>query len=417
MGVDLSSNGIVSGDNVAFSGTGTASDKNAGIGKMVAVTDIAASGQDAGNYAFATTGSTTVDIAKKIVTVTAIGDSKIYDGSDAVGVDLSSTGLVSGDTVAFSGTGTASDKNAGAGKTVAVTDIAASGQDAGNYAFAMSGSTTVDIAKKAITVTATGDNKTYDGSATVDVDLSSTGIVGGDSVAFSGTGTASDKNAGAGKTVAVTNIAASGQDAGNYAFATTGSTTVDIATKAINVTLQGPISKTGDGSTSVTLSSVNYQVAGLVGGDAITVNQTAGTFADATAGKGKTVTALVGPSNYVAGANTSLGNYTLASFTLTSNVGEITSPTSPGYNSALSSVTPPVVVTPPPAVSTGDGGNSVATSSNSSSAGAGTSTQTAAITPVDSHEPLTFRRAFSVVDGGIHLPDGVSDGESDTQKP
>ena len=415
VGVDLSSNGLVAGDTVAFTGTGTASDKNAGTGKTVAVSNIAASGQDAGNYAFAATGSATVDIAKKTITVAAIGDSKTYDGSASVGVDLSSNGLVAGDTVAFAGTGTASDKNAGAGKTVTVSNITASGGDAGNYAFATTGSATVDIARKTITVAAIGDNKTYDGSASVGVDLSSSGLVAGDAVTFAGSGTASDKNAGQGKTVAVSGITANGADAGNYAFASTAATTVDIATKAINVTLQGPISKTGDGSTSVTLSSVNYQVAGLVSGDTMTVNQTVGTFADATAGKGKTVTALIGATNYVAGANTSLGNYTLASFTLTSTVGEITSPTSPGYNSALSSVTPPVVVTPPPAISTGDSGNSVATSSSSSTS-SGTSSQTASITPVDSHETLTFRRAFSVVDGGIHLPDGVSDGESDTSK-
>ncbi|ESQ81528.1 hypothetical protein AEAC466_21250 [Asticcacaulis sp. AC466] len=418
VGLDLTSGGLVSGDQVAFSGAGVASDKNAGTGKTVAVTNINASGADAGNYTYNTQGSTTVDIARKAIDVAAAGVAKTYDGSTGIAVNLSSGDIVAGDQVAFTGTGTASDKNAGAGKAVAVTGINASGADADNYAYSTTGTTTVDIAQKTVTLTVGAQGKTYDGSAAVAVTLASNGIVAGDRVAFTGTGTASDKNAGTGKTVAVTGINASGVDAGNYAYATNASTTVDIATRAFDVALQGPISKTGDGSTAVTLTTDNYKLSGLVAGESITVNQTAGQFADATAGKDKTVTAQLASTNYVAGANTDLSNYKLISLTLTTNVGEIVNPTSPGYDSALTTATSnPVAGTPGttfttpvgtsgPAVSTGDGSNAVATVSDGGQSGQSTS-----LAPVESRDGLTFRRTFSIADGGIRLPDGVADAE------
>ncbi|ESQ90252.1 YDG domain-containing protein [Asticcacaulis benevestitus] len=419
--ITLSSNGIVDGDTVTFSGRGATSDKNAGQDKVVIVSDITGSGTDEGNYAYNTQALTKTNVARKSVAVDAEGVDKIYDGSTSVSVVLSSSGIVTGDAVIFSGAGRASDKNAGNGKAVAVAGILASGSDAGNYIYSATTATTVDFAAKSVAVTASAQGKTYDGSALLNVSVASNDILEGDQVAFTGSGSASDKNAGTGKTVSISGIAATGLDAGNYVYSTTATTTVDIDKRAFDVTLQGPVSKTGDGSTTAILTAGNYKLGGLVAGESITVNQTLGQFVDATAGKDKIVTAQITAANYEAGANTDLANYRLAAFSLSGNMGEIINSTSPGYTSAITTAVNPVVSSPGttfttqigtsgPAVSTGDGDNAVATSDEGVK-----STQSTTLPPLE-RDSLTFRRTFAIADGGVRLPDGVSDNDIENNK-
>jgi hypothetical protein len=86
------------------------------------------------------------------------------------------SGLVGGDTVALSQSGSFSDKNAGTGKTVTET-FAISGSDAGNYVLASnSATTTASITAAALTVTANNDSRVADGSA----------YSGGNGVSYSG---------------------------------------------------------------------------------------------------------------------------------------------------------------------------------------------------------------------------------------
>ena len=69
------------------------------------------------------------------------------------------------------------DKNVGTGKTVSVTGITISGTDASNYSFNTTASTTADITAAALTVSATGVNKVYNGDATATVTLSDNRVV------------------------------------------------------------------------------------------------------------------------------------------------------------------------------------------------------------------------------------------------
>ncbi|KTT27675.1 YDG domain-containing protein [Pseudacidovorax intermedius] len=281
---NLASNGVVAGDAVSFSGTATLADKNVGTGKTVSVAGINASGTDAGNYTFNTTASTTADVTAKAITVAATGVNKVYDGATAATTNLTSSGVVAGDTVSFTGTATLVDKNVGTGKTVSVAGIRASGADAGNYAINTTASTTADVTAKSITVAATGVNKVYDGSTSATANLASNGIVAGDGVSFTGTATLADKNVGTGKTVSVAGIRASGTDAGNYAINTTASTTADVTAKAITVAATG-VNKVYDGATSAT---ANLASNGIVAGDVVNFTGTA-TLADKNVGTGKTV--------------------------------------------------------------------------------------------------------------------------------
>ncbi|WP_426715852.1 YDG domain-containing protein, partial [Chromobacterium violaceum] len=77
--------------------------------------------------------------------------------------------------------------------------------------------TSANITPLAITVNATGQNKTYDATVNASVTLSSSGVLAGDTVNFADTSAAfNNKNVGNAKPVSVAGISASGADAGNY---------------------------------------------------------------------------------------------------------------------------------------------------------------------------------------------------------
>src|SRR6185295_17188529 len=112
------------------------------------------------------------------------------------------------------------NKNVGTAKPVSVSGISISGTDAGNYTFNTTASTTADITARALTISATGVNKVYDGTTTATVTLSDN-RVSGDVFTDSYTSASfADKNVGTGKTVSVSGISISGTDAGNYTFNT-----------------------------------------------------------------------------------------------------------------------------------------------------------------------------------------------------
>ncbi len=268
--VNLTSSGILAGDMVSFSGTGTFADKNVGTGKTVNVSGIAASGSDAVNYSYNATANTTADISQLGITVDATGTNRVYDGTTADVVALASAGVLSGDVVSFTGTGSFADKHVGTAKNVSVSGITASGADAGNYSYNATANTTADISQLGITVDATGTNKVYDGTTADVVALASAGVLSGDVVSFTGTGSFADKHVGTAKNVSVSGITASGVDAGNYSYNATTGTTADITPATLTYRADGASFWTGQ-----VPGDLGGAVTGLVGGDTLT---------DATAG-------------------------------------------------------------------------------------------------------------------------------------
>src|SRR5439155_24266242 len=135
------------------------------------------------------------------LTVSATGVNKVYDGTTTATVTLSDN-RVSGDAVTDSYTSASfADKNVGTGKAVSVSGISISGTDAGNYIFNTTASTTADITKRALTVSATGVNKVYDGTTSATVTLSDNRVSGDVFTDSYGTAAFSDKNVGTGKPV------------------------------------------------------------------------------------------------------------------------------------------------------------------------------------------------------------------------
>jgi hypothetical protein len=184
-------------------------------------------------------------------------------------------------------TGTFSDKNVGAGKSVTAA-MTLSGADASNYTFTQPAGLTASISQRIITVGASGSSKVYDGSAVDQVTLSSSGVVPGDAITFSDTSSAfADKNAGNGKTVTVNGITATGADSGNYAYNTSTATVANITPKEATVTASGA-DKVYDGNTSD--AGATLSVAGILPGDSVSFTDASALFGDKNVGTGKSVT-------------------------------------------------------------------------------------------------------------------------------
>src|SRR5439155_331374 len=285
-------------------------DKNVGTAKPVSVSGISISGADAANYTFNTTAATTADITARALTVSATGANKVYDGTTVATVTLSDDHLLGDDVSDAYSAAAFADKSVGTAKTVSVTGISISGADAANYSLSnSSASTTADITAKPLTVSATGENKGYDGTTVASVTLSDNRVAGDLLTDAYSTASFADKNVGSAKTVSVTGISISGADAANYTANATVSTTADITPKAVSGAFTAA-DKVYDGTRSATITS--RTLTGVLGTDSVSLTGGAALFDTKQIGTNKTVT---GTGFTVTGVDA--GNYTLASTTLT----------------------------------------------------------------------------------------------------
>src|SRR5439155_1695331 len=140
--------------------------KTVGTGKPVSVSGISISGTDAGNYTFNYSATSTANITPLGITGSITAANKVYDGNTSATITSRTlSGQLSGDVVSYSGgTATFTDKNVGTAKTVTGTGLGLIGTDAGNYTVNSTATTTAVITAKPITVTATANTKTYDGT-------------------------------------------------------------------------------------------------------------------------------------------------------------------------------------------------------------------------------------------------------------
>jgi hypothetical protein len=125
----------------------------------------------------------------------------------------------------------------------------------------------------------------------------------------SATGTFAKKNVGDGTTVTLASTY-SGADLSNYTITSQASTTADITPRSLTVSGITAGNKVYDGTTAATVDASGATFANLIASDDVSVSAT-GTFADKTAGIGKTVTLT---STY-SGAD--LSNYTITGQTST----------------------------------------------------------------------------------------------------
>ena len=232
--------------------------------------------------------------------------SKTYDATAAAtlaALNYTVSGAVDGDSVALNDpvAGLYGDKHAGSGKVVSVNGLAIRGATNGAatvYGYQLASTSASanigTILQASLTGSITADNKTYDATTAATISgRSLTGVIAGDAVSYTGgTATFADKNAGTGKTVTATGLSLTGGDAGNYTVNTTAAATADISPATLTAGLTGSVAKTYDASTAALLAPANYTLGGVVGGDAVQLNNPAsGVYDTKNAGTGKMVTA------------------------------------------------------------------------------------------------------------------------------
>ena len=298
----LTLSGLVGAETLGQSVGATFADKNVANAKTVTVNSITLSDGDSGglasNYSISTGQTTTANITAKALTIAGItASNKTYNGNTTATIDASAatfTGLVDGDDVTVSATGTFDNKNVGTNKTVTLTETNA-GDDVGNYSITDQGSTTANITAKALTATASASNKVYDGTTTATATLTLSGLVGAETLGQSVGATFADKNVANAKTVTVNSITLSDGDSGglasNYSISTGQTTTANITAKALTIAVLLQVTKHTMEPYQPLPTDSGATFTGLVrwSADDVTVSST-GTFDNKNVGVGKTVT-------------------------------------------------------------------------------------------------------------------------------
>ena len=236
--------GLVNGQSLTLGGTssGTLASANAGSEAVTtAVTLANGTGGLASNYSLTQPTLANVTIAQAPLTVSGTSTSgKVYDGTTiATLTNGSLSGVVAGDAVALMQAGFFVTKNVG---NVAVTAAdTLGGAAAPNYILIQPNGLAANITPLAISVSATGANKIYDGALSDAATLASAGLIAGDVVSFSDSSAAfADKNVGSAKPVLVSGIGAFGADAGNYILNNTSASTTASIAQLGSVTWVGP---------------------------------------------------------------------------------------------------------------------------------------------------------------------------------
>ena len=231
------------------------SNKNFGVGNktLTASADVVNDGNSGNNYNVTFVDFTTATINKAPITVTAATNTKTYDGTTSAAAmgTITSGSLGTGDTAIW--TEVYSNKNFGVGnKTLtASADVVNDGNSGNNYTYTFVDSTAGTINKAPITVTASTNTKTYDGTTSAAaLGTITTGTLGtGDTATW--TEVYTDRNAGTGnKTLtASADVVNDGNSGNNYNVTFVDFTTGTINKAPITVTASAN-TKTYDGTTS-----------------------------------------------------------------------------------------------------------------------------------------------------------------------
>ncbi|TBV12352.1 YDG domain-containing protein [Stutzerimonas kirkiae] len=326
--------GLVAGESLAVTASGTFADKNAGTGITVNTVTTLGDGSEgnglASNYVLSNAnGSTTATIERRAVSVAQVAASdKVYDGNVQASVSAGTlSGLVAGESLAVTASGTFADKNVGTGIAVDTLVTLVDGSDgsglAGNYVLSnANGSTTATIERRAVSVSqVVASDKVYDGNVQASVSAGVLdNLVAGESLAITASGTFADKNAGTGITVdTVTTLGDSSEGNGlasNYVLSNAnGSTTATIERKTLTVVGLEAADKTYDGSNTAIVADLGRVDTG-VGNETLALAATSATFANASAGTGKTVT-VTGYTLFDGAQGGQAGNYQLSSTSAT----------------------------------------------------------------------------------------------------
>jgi len=280
-----------------------------------------------GNYtiSYATATGT---INKKAVTVTATGDSKTYDGTTVSKVTPAVEPLVAGDEINTAPTQAFDNAAIGTTRVLTASGLTikkASTDVTGNYDISYA-TATGTINKKVVTVTATADTKTYDGTTDSKVNPTVETLAAGDEINTAPTQAFDNIAVGTTHVLTATGLTiknGSTDVTGNYDIR---NVSANGSITAIPLTMTAPtvtLSKVYDGNKVATITTIGT-LSGMLASDASNVTVTAvASYDNATIGTNKTITVVYtlggsaagnysAPADYLAtGAEISSGTITL----------------------------------------------------------------------------------------------------------
>lgn len=301
----LTLSGVAGGDNVTIASVTLAfASAGVGDGKTVSITGVTLGGTNGGSYAVDLTGAptATANITTRALTISGVtAQNKVYDRTTTAA--LSGTpayvGLQNGESFSVTGSPTATfaSEDVATGIAVSVSGYTA---PSANYTVTQPTGLSANITRKTLTVSGsfTAPDKPYDATtaSTVATNSLTLGTVeSGDDVSI-GSMTVAFATAGVGtsKTVSITALTLSGNDAGNYQISLAGAptTTASITSSGPTLTLAGNFTannKPYSGTTSATGTTTGLTLAGVNGADDVSIASVTLAFTSATVGNGKTV--------------------------------------------------------------------------------------------------------------------------------
>ncbi|MGD0493403.1 MAG: YDG domain-containing protein [Steroidobacteraceae bacterium] len=274
-------------------GTATFASKNVGNDLPVTITGIVlvngTNGGLASNYVVSPNATSNADITPATLQVAGVvALNKVYDGTTTADLDTQDavlTGVIAGDNVQV-GTisGNFLTKNVGNNLAITTSGFVLTGTDAMDYVLVQPTGLTASITPRALTVTATGVSKVYDGNESATVALSDNAVAG-DALTVTSTNAFLDPNAGTGKYISVSNITISGADAEDYIANSSTSAYANITPATLTVSATG-VNKVYDDNTAATVTLTDHPLAGGV----VDVSYSGASFAGKNVGNGQTVT-------------------------------------------------------------------------------------------------------------------------------
>jgi len=272
--------GVISPDEVTFIGIGVFA--TAAVGQNITVTSNSTIAGDISNYTLVQPTGLDAHITADALVPQTIDFATLYNvayGSPAFaltatatsGLDVSyhssneTVATISGNIVTVVSTGT--------------TTITASQDGNGTYDAAPFATQELTVTAKEITVNAVAQNKIYDGNDTATITGTLLGIVGNDTVGFSGNGTFMATDVNTNVPVSAT-LVLTGSAAANYTLLQPTDLTADITPKSLQLSGASVSNKIYDGNTTATANPGTLN--GIIGGDVVLVTGTA-TFISASA--------------------------------------------------------------------------------------------------------------------------------------
>lgn len=252
----------------------------------------------------------TLEVTPKAVTITADSDTKVYDGTALMKDIYTNSELAAGDTIE-NVTVTGSQISAGEGANVPSAAVIknASNEDVTSSYNITYVNGTLEVTKKAVTITADSDSKVYDKTALTKDSYTNSDLAAGDSIE-SVTITGSQTDAGESTNVpsAAVIMNAENEDVTASYDITYENGTLEVTQKPVTISGISVIDKIYDGNTDAELdySDIDWSACGMVDGDELSVTAK-GTYEDTSAGEDKSVTITD-----ITIGGTSVDNYILA---------------------------------------------------------------------------------------------------------